>query len=62
MIPLEGGAKRISTLHKNLIESGALKKFESTIEPFAYEPLNDSQMVANEIMTRFGALLKGSNG
>lgn len=57
MIGLEGGAKRISKLHDNLIRHGVLRRFEGRLEPFTYEPLNDAQMVAEEIKKRFGSLL-----
>ena len=53
MIPLEGGAPRINKLHHNLINRGALRIFEGTFETWGYEPLNDAQMVAKEIKTRF---------
>ncbi len=58
MIELEGGSKRISALHDNLMRHGALKKFEGVLNHFTYEPLNDAQMVVNEIKKRFGFLFK----
>ena len=61
MIDLEGGAKRISQLHQNLIEYGALRKFEGQLETFSYKPLNDSQMVAEEIKKRLKDFTKGGN-
>lgn len=57
MIPLEGGSKRINAMHNNLIESGKLKIFDGKLVTYDYEPLNDAKMVANEIKSRFGALL-----
>ncbi len=57
MIDLDGGAKRISKMHDNLMRHGALRKFKGKLEKFKYEPLNDAQTVANEIKKRFGALL-----
>lgn len=53
MIPLEGGNARISRLHRNLIDRGALRPFEGKLESWTYAPLNDAEMVANEIKTRF---------
>lgn len=53
MIDLDGGSKRIDLLHNNLINGGALKKFNGTLEPYRYEPLNDAQIIANEIKKRF---------
>lgn len=61
MIDLEGGAKRISQLHQNLVEYGALRKFEGQLETFSYKPLNDSQMVAEEIKKRLKDFTKGGN-
>ena len=49
MIDLEGGAKRISKLHDNLISHGALRKFDGAFEPYTYSPLNDAQIIAQEI-------------
>ncbi len=57
LIELEGGTKRIKKMHENLMHHGALRKFEGKLESFTYEPLNDAQIVANEIKKRFGALL-----
>ncbi len=53
MINLDGGAKRIRNLHKNLMHNGILKEFNGTVEPYAYEPLNDAQFVANEVKKRY---------
>ncbi len=52
MIDLDGGAKRITQLHENLINDGKLRKFEGNLETFSYEPLNDAQRVASEIKRR----------
>ncbi len=52
MIELDGGAKRITQLHENLINDGKLRKFEGKLETFSYEPLNDAQRVASEIKRR----------
>ncbi len=58
MINLDGGANRISKLHENLIHHGALKKFEGVLDDYSYEPLNDAQMVADEIKKRFEFLFE----
>ncbi len=58
MIELDGGSKRILSFHKNLINYGALKKFKGVLNPFTYEPLNDAQMVADEIKKRFDFLFE----
>ncbi|MEZ5815229.1 MAG: mitochondrial fission ELM1 family protein [Alphaproteobacteria bacterium] len=52
MIPLEGGHPRIDKLHENLKQSGYLRDFEGTLEPWDYEPLNDAGFVADEIRKR----------
>ncbi len=53
MIDLDGGSKRIDLLHNNLMNGGALKKFNGRLEPYSYEPLNDAQIIANEIKKHF---------
>lgn len=51
MIDLDGGAKRINALHDNLIKAGILKRFTGLTEPYTYEPLNDAELIAEEIRT-----------
>lgn len=53
MIPLEGGAKRITKLHDLLIEKGALRIFTGETAHYSYEPINDAHFVANEVKKRF---------
>ena len=53
MIDLDGGARRISRLHNNLIKHGALRKFVGKLDNYSYEPLDDAQIVAQEIKKRF---------
>ena len=52
MIPMEGGHKRFDKLHNNLIQHGALRIFNGTLESWHYEPLQDAKMVADEIRKR----------
>ncbi|MGH1375854.1 MAG: mitochondrial fission ELM1 family protein [Alphaproteobacteria bacterium] len=54
IIPLDGGARRITKLHNNLIKAGALRVFDGHLEEYEYEPLNDAKKVAQEINKRFG--------
>lgn len=61
MIDLQGGSKRITRLHDNLIANNKLRRFNGTLEHYDYEPLKDAQMVANEIKKRFGALLQNND-
>jgi mitochondrial fission protein ELM1 len=49
MISLEGGSKRASKLHKNLIKKGIMRPFEGKLEKWTYSPLEDSTLVANAI-------------
>ncbi|MFP4386240.1 MAG: mitochondrial fission ELM1 family protein [Alphaproteobacteria bacterium] len=55
MIPLDGGSKRITSLHNHLINYGALRVLDhknGAFEPYQYTPLNDAQFVAEEIRKR----------
>ena len=51
MIPLKETGKlgRIKKLQNNLIDHGGMRIFEGKLETWKYRPLNDSQLVANEI-------------
>ena len=60
MIPLEGGAKRICALQNHLIHDGKLRIFNGALEKYDYEPLNDAQMVANEIKRRYSAFTQSA--
>ncbi len=53
MIDLKGGSKRMAKFHNNLIKYGILKKFTGRFYNYDYEPLNDAQIVAQEIKKRF---------
>lgn len=50
MIELKGGSERLNALHKNLMESGAVRPFTGTLEDWTYEPLCDSRRVADAIL------------
>ncbi len=52
MIPLDGGHERIDKLHENLRQSRALRNFNGKLMSWEYEPLNDAQIVADEIRKR----------
>ncbi|HEU4838628.1 MAG TPA: mitochondrial fission ELM1 family protein [Micavibrio sp.] len=49
MIPMDGGTRRFDKFHENLLNQGAIRKFEGTLERWAYSPLNDSARIAAEI-------------
>lgn len=49
MIPMDGGARRIDALHENLIAHGAVRRFDGTLETWAYEPLCDAVKIADAI-------------
>lgn len=52
MIPLDGGSPRFAKFHQNLINRGALRIFDGTLETWTYLPLNDAAYVAEEIKQR----------
>ncbi len=54
MIPLKeiSPARRIKNLQDNLIKHGGLRVFDGTLEAWHYTPLNDAQLVANELKKR----------
>jgi mitochondrial fission protein ELM1 len=49
MIPLEGGGRRIDSLHENLIEAGIVRRFEGRLERWNYKPLRDAEKIASAI-------------
>ena len=62
MIDMEGGGRRLSALHKNLMDAGILRIFEGKLEQWAYEPLRDAERIAAEIrarMERGGWIMQG---
>ncbi|MBI1300030.1 MAG: hypothetical protein GC137_00075 [Alphaproteobacteria bacterium] len=52
MIDLIGGTPRIEALHAHLINKGVLRRFEGRVETYKYTPLNDANMIAEEIKKR----------
>ncbi len=52
MIPLEGGAPRITKFHESMIERGIIRVFDGILESWDYTPLNDAALVAAEIKKR----------
>ena len=52
-IPLEGGSPKFDRLYKALENRCGLRIFEGEIQQWSYEPLNDAQLVADEIKKRF---------
>lgn len=52
IIPMEGGRARVEKFHKSLIDKGIARMFEGKLESWKYEPLNDSELVADAIRKR----------
>ena len=52
VISLKGGSKRLDQLHENLRQKGITRPFDSRLESWSYEPLRDSQKIADEIRAR----------
>jgi mitochondrial fission protein ELM1 len=55
IIGLDGGAKRIDSLHKNLMERGIAQVFDGDLQSWHYQPLQDAKNAAAEILRRFAA-------
>jgi mitochondrial fission protein ELM1 len=51
-IPLEGGSRRLDAMLQNLIDLGAVRRFEGTTETWSYTPLNDAKIAADAIRQR----------
>lgn len=49
IVDMDGGAKRISALHQNLIDAGAARFFNKKLENWSYSPLNDAHLIAQRI-------------
>lgn len=58
IIGLEGGAKRLDLMHKNMVDVGIARFFDGKLESWTYPPLNDARKVATEITRRW----KGAAG
>lgn len=54
MIDMEGGSPKFNRLHQNLIDHGAIRKFEGKLEDWTYTPLSDSKMIAEYIKQKIG--------
>lgn len=50
-IALSGGSTKFEKLYKNLENCGAMRPFAGKLEKWEYEPLNDTQKVANTILS-----------
>ena len=51
MVPLKK-ADKFARLHADLRERGAARPFDGTLEDWSYEPLNETERAAREILTR----------
>lgn len=52
-LPLKGHSPKFERLYHNLESTGGLQTFDGIIDEWSYEPLNDAQMVADEIKKHF---------
>jgi len=46
---LPGGSPKFDRFHQSLITDGVTRVFEHTLEPYAYQPLDDVAMVAARV-------------
>ena len=53
MIPLKPAGK-FAHLHADLRERGAARPFDGTLEPWTYEPLNETERAARAVLERMG--------
>jgi uncharacterized protein len=46
---LPGGSPKFDAFHRRLMEEGVTRAFQQTLEPYAYQPLDDVAMVAEKV-------------
>jgi uncharacterized protein len=51
---LPGGSPKFWNFHQRLMDEGVTRPFEDTLEPYAYQPLDDVAMVANKVKALLG--------
>ena len=49
VVDLPGGSPKFQAFHHRLIEEGVTRVFDGKLEPYAYRPLDDVAMVANQV-------------
>lgn len=52
MVKLAGGGRRLNLFQQNLVKEGIARIFAGSLEPWTYEPLDDSGKVASMIMSQ----------
>jgi mitochondrial fission protein ELM1 len=52
ILELDGGNKRLNLFHKHLKDKGITKTFDGKLSSWTYKPLNDSEVIAQEILRR----------
>jgi len=52
ILPLEGGNKRFEKFHNHLIDKGVARILDGMLEKWTYTPLQDADMIADEIKKR----------
>jgi len=54
--PLPGGSRKFNDFHNGLLQDGVTRPFEGRLDQWSYEPLNDTELAADEIRRRWGGL------
>ncbi|MCB9988826.1 MAG: mitochondrial fission ELM1 family protein [Rhodospirillales bacterium] len=62
MIPLAGGTKRFDIFHKNLLESGLIRKFNGNLESWTYKPLRDAHQIGEAVWMKINANASKNSG
>lgn len=49
VVPLEGTSKRFTLFHNHMRDLGVTRPFEGNVHDWHYEPLNDAQIIADQV-------------
>ena len=55
MIAMDGNSNKFDKFHQNMLNRGVIRRFTGTLEHWSYEPLRDSQRIAQEIQKLMAA-------
>ena len=61
MVPLNGKSPRFSRLYQHFEDIGAMRIFDGTLPKWHYPPINDANMIADEIKRRSGLPVTSSS-